>query len=114
MLAPGPSGPVSTNRLEALRDGVQDAEAYVVVEEAVTDDAFVGAKRPIVVGAPRRIPCNTLVIAGSFATELEMGSITRCLADDLYLRKYHRPSGKTSTSPELGERSSLRNTTKRI
>jgi hypothetical protein len=95
--------------LDPLLAGLEDD-----FREAVTDDAFVGAKRPIVVGAPRRIPCNTLVIAGSFATELEMGSITRCLADDLYLRKYHRPSGKTSTSPELGERSSLRNTTKRI
>ncbi|NLW50029.1 MAG: DUF4091 domain-containing protein [Candidatus Brocadiaceae bacterium] len=40
MLAPGPNGPVSTNRLEALREGVQDAEAYIVVEEAVTDEAL--------------------------------------------------------------------------
>jgi len=40
MLAPGPDGPVSTNRLEALREGVQDAEAYVVVEEAATDEAL--------------------------------------------------------------------------
>ena len=40
MLAPGPEGPVATNRLEALREGVQDAEAYVVIERALTEDAL--------------------------------------------------------------------------
>ncbi len=40
MLAPGPEGPVATSRMEALREGVQDAEAYVVVERALTEDAL--------------------------------------------------------------------------
>jgi hypothetical protein len=37
MLAPGPDGPVATNRLEALREGVQEAEAYTAIEQALTD-----------------------------------------------------------------------------
>jgi len=40
MLAPGPDGPVGTNRLKALREGIQDAEAYVTVERALTEGAL--------------------------------------------------------------------------
>jgi len=39
-LAAGPTGPVATQRYEALREGVQDCEALIVLDEAVTDDGL--------------------------------------------------------------------------
>ena len=38
-LAAGPAGPVATMRYEALREGVQECEALICVEDAVTDSA---------------------------------------------------------------------------
>ena len=38
-LAPGPDGPVSTKRLEALREGIQVCEARIFLEDALLDDA---------------------------------------------------------------------------
>ncbi|GAH84827.1 unnamed protein product, partial [marine sediment metagenome] len=40
LLAPGRNGPVATSRLEALREGVQESEARIVIERALTDDAL--------------------------------------------------------------------------
>ena len=37
--APGPSGPVSTVRMELLRQSLQEAEARVYIQEALLDDA---------------------------------------------------------------------------
>lgn len=38
-LAPGPDGPVATARLENLREGVQECEARIFLEEALLDEA---------------------------------------------------------------------------
>jgi len=38
LLAPGPDGPVATTRFEALREGVQECEARIAIERALTDD----------------------------------------------------------------------------
>ncbi|NLF30774.1 MAG: DUF4091 domain-containing protein [Planctomycetes bacterium] len=38
-LAPGPDGPVSTARLENLREGVQECEARILIEDALADAA---------------------------------------------------------------------------
>jgi len=38
VLAPGPDGPVATNRLLSLVEGVQDCEARITIERALTDD----------------------------------------------------------------------------
>jgi len=38
LLAPGPSGPVATVRYEYLREGVQECEARILIERALTDD----------------------------------------------------------------------------
>ena len=38
-LAPGPTGPVSTARLEALKEGLQVCEARIFLEDALLDDA---------------------------------------------------------------------------
>ena len=38
-LAPGPDGVVSTARLENLKEGTQECEARIVLEEALVDDA---------------------------------------------------------------------------
>ncbi len=38
-LAPGPDGPVATARLENLREGVQECEARIYLEEALLDEA---------------------------------------------------------------------------
>lgn len=35
MLAPGPDGPVGTARLEVLREGIQECEARIAIEEAI-------------------------------------------------------------------------------
>ena len=40
LLAPGPDGPVATDRLEALREGVQESEARIVIEEALGDETL--------------------------------------------------------------------------
>jgi hypothetical protein len=37
LLAPGPQGPVGTTRLEAFREGVQECEARITIERALTD-----------------------------------------------------------------------------
>lgn len=39
MFAPGPIGPASTNRYEALREGIQDCQARILIEEAMGDEA---------------------------------------------------------------------------
>jgi len=39
-LAPGPDGPVVTNRFEAVREGVQECEARIYLETALTDKAL--------------------------------------------------------------------------
>jgi hypothetical protein len=38
VLAPGPEGPLATNRLLALIEGVQECEARIAIEQALTDD----------------------------------------------------------------------------
>ena len=38
-LAPGPDGPISTARLEALREGIQVCEARIFLEDALLNDA---------------------------------------------------------------------------
>jgi len=38
-LAPGPDGPVATNRFEAIREGLQDSEARIYLEAALADKA---------------------------------------------------------------------------
>ncbi|MCP4783681.1 MAG: DUF4091 domain-containing protein [Fuerstiella sp.] len=40
LLAPGPTGPVATVRYEFLREGVQECEARIVIEQALTDEAL--------------------------------------------------------------------------
>ena len=48
-LAPGPEGPLATQRLLAFCEGVQDCEARIVIEKALARDAlkaFLIAKRP--------------------------------------------------------------------
>ncbi len=37
ILAPGPNGPVATSRFEAFREGLQEAEARIVIEAALSD-----------------------------------------------------------------------------
>jgi hypothetical protein len=39
IMAPGPGGAVATNHMEALRAGVQECEALIVVERALLDEA---------------------------------------------------------------------------
>ncbi len=40
VLAPGPDGPVATDRFEAFREGIQECEARIAIERALTDDAL--------------------------------------------------------------------------
>jgi hypothetical protein len=40
LLAPGPDGPIATARFEAFREGVQECEARIVLEQALTDEAL--------------------------------------------------------------------------
>lgn len=42
LLAPGPTGPVATDRLEAYREGVQECEARIVIERALGDKTLRG------------------------------------------------------------------------
>ncbi len=39
-LAPGPTGPVSTNRMDAFREGVQECEARITIEQALYDETL--------------------------------------------------------------------------
>jgi hypothetical protein len=39
MLNPGPTGPVATSRYEMLREGMQNCEARIVMEQVLTDNA---------------------------------------------------------------------------
>ncbi|MBN2583611.1 MAG: hypothetical protein JXL80_11125 [Planctomycetes bacterium] len=38
MFAPGPTGPVSTHHFEAVREGIQECQARILIEEALTDE----------------------------------------------------------------------------
>lgn len=40
LLSPGPDGPVATARYESFREGIQECEARIVIERALTDDAL--------------------------------------------------------------------------
>ena len=37
LLAPGPEGPVATHRYEVMREGIQECEARIFIERALTD-----------------------------------------------------------------------------
>jgi len=39
VFAPGPTGPVSTHQFEALREGIQECQARILIEDALTNDA---------------------------------------------------------------------------
>jgi hypothetical protein len=45
MLVPGPTGPVASSRYEAMREGVQECEARIAIEQVLTD-ATLKAKLP--------------------------------------------------------------------
>jgi hypothetical protein len=38
MLVPGPTGPVASTRYEQMREGVQECEARIAIEAALTDE----------------------------------------------------------------------------
>jgi len=40
VLAPGPSGPVALTRYEILREGIQECEARIAIEQVLTDEAL--------------------------------------------------------------------------
>ncbi len=40
LLAPGPDGPVAADQLEAFRQGIQECEARIVIERALSDEAL--------------------------------------------------------------------------
>ena len=40
LLSPGPNGAISTVRFEMMREGLQECEARIFIEQAVTDDAL--------------------------------------------------------------------------
>jgi hypothetical protein len=40
VLAPGPNGPVATNRYEYLREGLEECEARIAIERALTDESL--------------------------------------------------------------------------
>lgn len=40
LMAPGPSGAVATNQMEALREGLQECEAIIVIEQALMDEGL--------------------------------------------------------------------------
>lgn len=40
LIAPGIKGPIGTIRLEALREGIQDAEIRILIEKALADEAI--------------------------------------------------------------------------
>jgi Glycoside hydrolase 123, catalytic domain/Glycoside hydrolase 123, N-terminal domain len=40
LLAPGPEGPVATHFFEAFREGIQECEARIVIERALTDEVL--------------------------------------------------------------------------
>ena len=42
LLAPGPAGPVGTARLEVFREGLQECEARIAIEDALTNPALKG------------------------------------------------------------------------
>jgi len=44
LLAAGPDGPVTTARFENLREGIQNAEAVIVIQKALLDEKITGAK----------------------------------------------------------------------
>ncbi|MBN2584819.1 MAG: hypothetical protein JXL80_17275 [Planctomycetes bacterium] len=56
LLAPGPNGPVATSRFEAFREGVQECEARIVIERALTD-----GKMAARLGAPLAKRCRELL-----------------------------------------------------
>jgi glycosyl hydrolase family 123 len=57
MFAPGPTGPVATHYFEALREGIQECQARILIEEALTDEA--SKKR---LGEPLAKQCEELLV----------------------------------------------------
>jgi len=57
MFAPGPTGPVSTHHFEALREGIQECQARILIEEALSDETL---KRKL--GADLAKQCEELLV----------------------------------------------------
>ena len=57
MLAPSPTGPAATHRFEALREGIQECQARILLEEALTSEA---TKQKL--GAELVKRCETLLV----------------------------------------------------
>ncbi|NLF31671.1 MAG: hypothetical protein GX591_12385 [Planctomycetes bacterium] len=47
MFAPGPTGPVSTHQFEALREGIQECQARILIEDALLDPAMKAKLGPV-------------------------------------------------------------------
>lgn len=54
-LAPGPDGPIMTTRLMAMVEGVQEAEARIIIEAALTDPAMKRKLGPALAGQCQKL-----------------------------------------------------------
>ena len=61
LFAPGPTGPVSTHHYEAMREGVQECQARILIEQALTDEEL-KAK----LGADLTARCKALLLERTY------------------------------------------------
>ena len=50
MLLPGPTGAVASSRYEAMREGIQECEARIAIEQALTDESLKAKVGPDLAG----------------------------------------------------------------
>jgi hypothetical protein len=60
MLVPGPTGPVASIRYEALREGVQECEARIAIEAALTDEKLKAKVGPDLAGRCQQLLDNRI------------------------------------------------------
>jgi len=72
-LAPGPDGAVATARLEMMREGIQECEARIFIEEALLDE---GNRGKLAEALARR--CREVLDARSIAIMQGLSSHAHC------------------------------------
>ena len=75
MLAPGPDGAVATHRFENLREGVQECEARIVIEQALLDGALRAKLGPELASAAEQTLRRRANLVTNACSNLQMSGV---------------------------------------
>lgn len=82
MLLPGPTGPVASSRYEQMREGIQQCEARIAIERALTDETLKAKVGPDLAGRCQRLLDDRIWEELKAFSDLQLCGRTYATADD--------------------------------